>query len=235
MVWDNATKKKTENSYIAGFRHLEAFIAENGIKALSRDIVCEDGYRLVTWLNNCSFKYTQGKLSQKHILHFQKLGVSFDKTDMWEERYQELKSYLTEHNMTSVPKSTIDRNGYDLYYWVSDQRRAYKSGKLTQEQMQKLDVGYPFYADSSSRQKKLQEKWMKNYEIVLEYSEAHKGEHTPKAVVYKGVSIVSWLSNQQVQFRKGKMIPERIELLKKIKINSFSFETDQRMEDKNGE
>ena len=58
---------------------------------------------------------------------------------------------------------------------------------------------------------------------------------TPKAVVYKGVHIVSWLSNQQVQFRKGKIIPERIELLKKIKINSFSFETDQRMEEKNGE
>ena len=102
--------------------------------------------------------------------------------------------------------------------------------------MKKLDdIGYLFYADSGSRQNKLQEQWLKKYEIVLEYSESHKGEHTAKTVVYKGVSIVSWLSNQQVQFKKGKMIPERIELLKKIKINSFSFETDQRMEEKNGE
>jgi len=236
MVWDNAAKKKADDSYITGFRHLEAFIAENGIEALSRDIVCEDDYHLGKWLTNCIYRYNQGKLPQKHIQHFQMLGVSFDKTDTWEERYKELKAYLKERSEKYVPKGTIDKNGYDLYYWVSDQRRAYKSGKLTQEQMQKLDdIGYPFYADSSSRQKKLQEKWMKNYEVVLEYSEAHKGEHTPKAVVYKGVSIVSWLSNQQVQFRKGKMIPERIELLKKIKINSFSFETDQRMEDKNGE
>lgn len=236
MVWDNVVKKNAENSYITGFRHLEEFITENGVKALSGNIVCKDGYNLGNWLANCKTKYRNEKLAKKHIIHFQQLGISFEAVDSWEERYQDLKSFLTEHNMTSVPKSTIDRNGYDLYYWVSDQRRAYKSGKLTQEQMQKLDdIGYPFYADSSSRQKKLQEKWMKNYEIVLEYSEAHKGEHTPKAVVYKGVSIVSWLSNQQVQFRKGKMIPERIELLKKIKINSFSFETDQRMEDKNGE
>lgn len=236
MVWDNVVNKNAENSYITGFRHLEAFITENGVKALSGNIVCKDGYNLGNWLANCKTKYRNEKLAKKHIIHFQQLGISFEAVDSWEERYQDLKSYLTEHNMTSVPKSTIDRNGYDLYYWVSDQRRAYKSGKLTQEQMQKLDdIGYPFYADSSSRQKKLQEKWMKNYEIVLEYSEAHKGEHTPKAVVYKGVSIVSWLSNQQVQFKKGKMIPERIELLKKIKINSFSFEADQRMEDKNGE
>ena len=142
---------------------------------------------------------------------------------------------MTEHNMTSVPKSTIDRNGYNLYYWVNDQRKAYKSGRLTQEQMQKLDdIGYPFYADSSSRQNKLQEQWLKKYEIVLEYSELHKGEHTAKAVVYKGVPIVSWLSNQQVQFKKGNMIPERIELLQKIKVNSFSFETTQMMEENNG-
>ena len=179
--------------------------------------------------------YRNGKLAKKHITHFQHLGISFEAVDSWEERYQELEAYLKERSEKYVPKGTIDKNGYDLYYWVSDQRRAYKSGKLTQEQMQKLDdIGYPFYADSGSRQNKLQEQWLKKYEIVLEYSESHKGEHTAKSVVYKGVPIVSWLSNQQVQFKKGNMIHERIELLQKIKINSFSFETNRRMEENNG-
>ena len=96
--WDNAAKKKAEDSYITGFRHLEAFIAENGIEALSRDIVCEDGYHLGKWLTNCIYRYNQGKLPQKHIQHFQMLSVSFDKTDTWEERYKELKAYLKERS-----------------------------------------------------------------------------------------------------------------------------------------
>ena len=232
IVWDNVVNKRIEDSYTTGFQHLKEFISEKGIDAITNSVVCDDGYNLGSWFSNCKYKYKIGKLAKKHITHFQQLGISFEAVDSWEERYQELKSYLKEYNVTSVPKGTIDKNGYDLYYWVSDQRRAYKSGKLTQEQMQKLDdIGYPFYADSGSRQKKLQEQWLNNYEIVLEYSESHKGEHTPKAVVYKGVRIVSWLSNQQVQFKKGNMIPERIDLLRKIKINSFSFETDERMEE----
>ena len=235
IAWDNAAKKRIADSYTIGFWHLENYISEKGIDAITNNVVCSDGYNLGKWISNCKSKYKNGKLEKKHITHFQQLGISFEAVDSWEERYQELKSYLKESNVTSVLKGTIDKNGYDLYYWVSDQRRAYKSGKLTQEQMQKLDdIGYPFYADSSSRQNKLQERWLKKYKIVLEYSESHKGEHTAKAVVYKGVPIVSWLSNQQVQFKKGNMIPERIELLQKIKINSFSFETDWRMEENNG-
>lgn len=235
IAWDNAAKNRIDDSYTTGFGHLENYISEKGIDAITKNVVCSDGYNLGKWISNCKSKYKNGKLEKKHVVHFQQLGISFEAVDSWEERYQDLKSYLAENNVTSVPKGTIDRNGYDLYYWVSDQRRAYKSGKLTKEQMKKLDdIGYPFYADSSSRQNKLQEQWLKKYEIVLEYSESHKGEHTAKAVVYKGIPIVSWMSNQQVQFKKGNMIPERIELLQKIKINSFSFEADWRMEENNG-
>ena len=231
----NAQQKRIDDSYKVGFEHLENFIAENGINELTGEVVCEDGYRLGLWFKNCKTGYRNGKLLKKYIKRFEKLGVKLEKNDAWEARYQEVRMYFEMNGVSFVNKGTISKSGYDLYSWICDQRRAYKSGKLTQEQMQKLDeIGYPFYADSSSRQNKLQEQWLKKYEIVLEYSESHKGEHISKAVVYKGVRIVSWLSNQQVQFKKGNMIPERIELLKKIKINSFSFETDRRMEENNG-
>lgn len=39
MVWENTTQKIVEESYETGFQHLEAFIAEKGLDALTFDTV----------------------------------------------------------------------------------------------------------------------------------------------------------------------------------------------------
>lgn len=84
MDWDNATKKRVNNSYVQGFQHLEIFIDEHGIAVLNGDTICEDGYRLGSWVENCKIKYRNGKLPKKHIAHFEQLGIQFEKTDLLE-------------------------------------------------------------------------------------------------------------------------------------------------------
>ena len=125
----------------------------------------------------------------------------------------------------NVPKGTISDSGCNLYSWITVQRKAYRSGKLSDEQMKILDdIGYPFRADRKARRSITDEQWIESYQIVLEYSEAHKGEHTLKSLIYKGVYINQWVLNQQQRFRRGEPSPERVEQIKKIHINSFSFE-----------
>jgi hypothetical protein len=145
MEWETALEERVRSSYVQGFQHLEAFIAEQGVEALTGETVCGDGYKLGRWVFNCKTKYRKGKLPKKHISHFEMLGVQLEKSDAWEGRFQEVKAYLEKNDTTYVPKGTYSASGYDLYSWVSEQRRAYKKGKLSAEQMKKLDkIGYPF-------------------------------------------------------------------------------------------
>ena len=158
MDWGNAQEKLIRNSYEQGFQHLEAFIARHGVSALSSYVVCEDGYRLGSWFANCKNKYHTGKLAKKHSLHFQQLGVSLEKSDVWEERFQELKTYLEDNKTRYIPKGALSAGGYDLYSWVADQRQAYKGDRLSDEQMRKLDeIGYPFLKKSSAKRKKTED------------------------------------------------------------------------------
>ena len=226
MDWGETKAKQISDAYKTGFQHLEAFIKAHGVDALTGTVVCEDGYKLGTWYANCKVRYRKGKLPQEHIDHFQQLGVQLRKSgDSWSDRYHEVKAYLEEHDTTCVPKGTISDSGYNLYSWIAEQRKAYKSGKLSEAQMKMLDaIGYPFRSDRKARRSITDAQWMQSYQIALEYSELHPGEHTPKTLVYKGVYVSRWVMNQQQRYKKGELSPERIELLKKIQINSISFE-----------
>ncbi|MBR1751890.1 MAG: Helicase associated domain protein, partial [Ruminococcus sp.] len=96
MDWESTLESRVKNSYEQGFRHLEAFIAEHGTDAVTVMIVCDDGYRLGSWIANCKSKYRKGKLPQKHIQHFEQLGISLEKEDIWSERADEIEEYFIE-------------------------------------------------------------------------------------------------------------------------------------------
>lgn len=218
MDWDNALEKRVKNSYEQGFQHLETFIAEHGVDALNGDVVCEDGYKLGRWIVNCKTKYRNGKLPKKHITHFEQLGVRLEKSDAWEERYQEVRAYLEKNDTTYVPKSTYGESGFDLFSWINDQRRAYKKGKLSAEQMKKLDeIGYPFLKDKKAKQEQRKKKWFETAVIVMEYVQSHSPDDLSDETEYQGIRIKQWLENQRSKLRMGKIIDrEQIEYLQKM-------------------
>ena len=232
MDWDNVKEKSIQNSYVQGFQHLEAFIAEYGVDAMNNAIICADGYKLGSWLANCKTKYRNGKLPQKHIRHFEKLGVQLEKSDLWEERYQEMKAYLESNGITYIPKGAISESGFDLYSWAADQRRAYKKGAISEEKKKKLDdLGYPFKqtkAERSERRKqpseKQKQKWLENAEKVLTYIESHTPDELRQNTEYDGLNIYAWIKAQRKRFEDGKITDERqFEIMRKI-LNSKALD-----------
>ena len=225
MDWDNVKEKSIQNSYVQGFQHLEAFIAEYGVDAMNNAIICADGYKLGSWLANCKTKYRNGKLPQKHIRHFEKLGVQLEKSDLWEERYQEMKAYLESNGIKYIPKGAVSESGFDLYSWAADQRRAYKKGLLSEEKKKKLDdIGYPFMqtkADKSERRKqpseKQKQKWLTNAEKVIAFAESHAPDELRTDTVYDGLNIYGWIKAQRRRFEDGKITDERqVEIMQRI-------------------
>lgn len=41
--------------------------------------VCDDGYKLGYWINNCKVKFRKGKLADKYAVRFEKFGIRLDK------------------------------------------------------------------------------------------------------------------------------------------------------------
>ena len=69
------------------------------------------------------------KLSQKRTTQLEDIGFSWNKTtNEWEDRFKDLDAYKKKNGNCSVPQSQ-DK----LRNWVSNQRRLYRTGKLSQE------------------------------------------------------------------------------------------------------
>ena len=218
MDWDNAFEKRVKNSYVQGFQHLEVFIAENGVEAVNGEVVCEDGYKLGRWVANCKMKYRKGKLPKKHTEHFEKLGVRLEKSDAWEERYREAKNYLDDNNITYFPQGTLSESGYDLYSWVSDQRKADRNGTLSEDRKKKLlAIGYPFLQDRITKRQKRKPKWFDKANIVLEYVQSHDPDDLTNDTEYKGIRVMYWIKNQHSRLNAGSITDtEQTELIQQI-------------------
>ncbi|MBR1382409.1 MAG: helicase associated domain-containing protein, partial [Ruminococcus sp.] len=169
--------------------------------------------------------YRAGKLAKKHIKHFEELGITLEKEDIWSERADEVEKYFKEHKTTSIPTGYIGVSGFDLHSWLEDQKKFYRKGTLSPERKARLDkMGYPFRSDGKRRDESRFEKWLKSYTTIREYSEAHPGETISKDLVYKGVKIISWISNQQQRYKKGLVDEKRLALLRELRVNSYRFD-----------
>ena len=56
----------------------------------------------------------------------------------WNMKYDELKAYIAKEGHPNVPHS--QREHYSLGQWVSNQRKSYNKGKLSQDCVAKLDA-----------------------------------------------------------------------------------------------
>ncbi len=77
IEWDENSRIK--QCYETGFQHLEEYIQANGVASITSKTVCNDGYKLGAWIIRCQAKFRNGKLAEKYVIRFRKLGVSLEK------------------------------------------------------------------------------------------------------------------------------------------------------------
>ena len=115
-----------------------------------------------------------------------------------------------------------------IHVWVSHNRKQYQTGKLKEEQLEKLiEIDFPFDAkrkktiDSTEEQapaspkeitkiRKIGDAWNKNFELYKSGA--------------KSISINNWVGDIRRQYKAGKLNEQKIELLKEI---NFSFDARQ--------
>ena len=112
MVWD-VHDYLFEKNYAA----LLDYYRENGNADVPSYYVTADGLALGRWIR---YQIDVGeKLPEKKKEKLLALGVSFEKTDAWEEKFALLKQYYAEHGDLKTPANYVV-NRFWLARWLTE-------------------------------------------------------------------------------------------------------------------
>lgn len=138
MVW------KKPDSWETRYALAKAYYDAHGNLDVPGSYVA-DGVWLGKWLNEqqqiCQGKRKGKSLTDGQIERLNQIGMSWGRraADVWEAHYAEAQQYFEAHGDLHVPADYLESNGKSLNRWLISQRTYRAQGKLTPEQVERLD------------------------------------------------------------------------------------------------
>ena len=138
-------------------------------------------------------------------------GWSWDPImEQWENGYEQLQSYL-KIDSNKVPKRYVTSNGFNLGDWIGTQRRNKSKNRLTQAQIDRLEILQNWTWDPH------REQWEERFEQLLIYLQINGDTKVPaRYITSDGYKLGSWVSDQRKRKLKGLLSHERIERLEAL-------------------
>lgn len=137
--WDWAPRS---GKWKQAYQHLLAYTRENSSCRLPDGYVTEYGHRLGAWVRTQRTLYKNGELAAERIEKLEALpGWVWDThAAQWEAAFGRLVAYVAKFETPRVPPRYQDpEDGMRLGGWVAQQRQKYRAGRLTDEQVQRLE------------------------------------------------------------------------------------------------
>ena len=99
----------------------------------------EDGENLGTWVNTQRRAVKKESVSDVRVRRLEELGFEWNTLDaQWERNFARLEAYHKREGHCDVPQSHKE-DGENHGLWVSNQRMAFKKGKLDPKRAQRLE------------------------------------------------------------------------------------------------
>ena len=189
--------------------------------------VDEKGYNLGAWISTQRTSYNKSTLSEDKIKKLEEIGMIFENAyeDAWNKMYELAKKYYEYYGDLKIPQKfkTIngyesDENGYNLGFWISNQRVKYKNDTLFEDKIKKLEkIGMTFKNINDDT-------WNKMYELAKKYYEHYGNLKIPRSfktlngydVDEKGCNLGLWIGTQKANYKKGSLLEDKIKKLEKI-------------------
>ena len=153
------------------------------------------------WASTQRQSYKEGKLSKERTARLESIGFVWDLHEhWWSERFDDLMNYKAGYGDCNVPQSQGP-----LGAWVDKQRVKYKTGKLSQERITRLEsIGFSW--------EPIDEAWIARFDELVDF----KNENGDCNVPNRHGSLGRWVFTQRRYHKKGKLSQERIKLLESI-------------------
>ncbi len=168
MIWHGIAWTEAVKKYREQFGNL----------LVPKKYVDDAGFALGHWIINMRRSYIDGRLSQKHIQELNELGMSWNAFDAkWEQGYGLAVEYAAENGNLNVPVSYVTLEGQKLGLWLCNQRAAYLNGKLSSDQISRLETIGMYWGNRNDRQ------WNEVYQAAKRYFEANGNLDVPVSYV----------------------------------------------------
>ncbi|MDQ3843055.1 MAG: Helicase associated domain protein [Bacteroidota bacterium] len=165
---------------------------------------------LSVWLSTQRKFYTSGTLGKDLVKKLEDLEINWNykhkHTDVkWNSKYTKLVSLYQKAGKKQL--ANVDENGV-LNCWCSYLRKRYKMGKLTEEQIEKLNaIGFEWDF--------LEARWEENFALLLAYKEKYGHCRVPKTKP-ETYALYVWCNNVRSDYKSGTLSAERIKKLESV-------------------
>ena len=207
-TWDEIAARWEE-----GFNGLTKYVAEHGTSLVPSSYRSPDGLSLGSWINMQRNAYAAGKLADERRERLEQLvDWSWNaRLQLWEDGYAALCRYTEMNGSASVPHDGIFE-GFTLGGWVTTQRRAYITGKLSEERQERLLRLPGWVWDVKDGQ------WEAAFTHLLKWVESTGSARMPQEYVdpADGVRLGNWVTNQRMLRRQGRLSEERQQRLEEL-------------------
>ena len=187
----------------------------------------EKGYKLGIWINTQRTNYNKSILSEDKIKKLEEIGMIFENAyeAFWNKMYELAKKYYEHYGDLKIPNKfktlngyEVDEKGYNLGFWISNQRVKYKNDTLFEDRMKKLEeIGMTFKninGDTWNKMRELAKKYYKHYGD-LKIPNGFKTKNGYEADE-NGYNLGNWINSQRMNYKKGSLSEYRIKKLEEI-------------------
>lgn len=204
MVWLN----KYEEQWERNFAQAELWYSQKGDLNVPM-AYSVDGIGLGRWIVRQRAAWQDGKLSEAQIARLNAIGMVWLPEDSWERNFREAEKYWMAHSDLEIPADYVDANGAWLGKWVALQRKAGRSGKLSEVQKQRL-------SEIGMRWQSAQEiQWDSMYERAAQYALKHDGMAALRDDESQA-QLRLWYRRQRMKRRDGKLTTQQEQRLDRL-------------------
>ena len=158
----------------------------------------EEGYNLGRWISRQRVSYKNNKLSKKQIEKLESIGMKWNmgaSYKSWDESYELALEYFIKYGNLNIKSDYITECGYNLGAWIYLQRKNYIKEKLSEEQIEKLNIIGMIWnvSDNYSRIKEILQSRGINYRKHMSYLKQYsviEVEAKMKYLISKGYAII---------------------------------------------
>ena len=189
MVWGN----RKEIAWQHGFEVAKKYHDTYGNLMVPGKYTDPDGYPLGQWIIKTRQQKLNGRLKEERIAQLDELGMVWNIFDAkWEKAYALAAAYYEENGNLNIPRSYVTAAGERLGQWVASQQWAYPKGKLTDEQVERLNRIGMYWGNRNDRQ------WNEGYQEAKRYFDAHGNLNVPAEYVSpNGYNLGNWVKRQR--------------------------------------
>ena len=189
MVWGN----RNEIAWQRGLESAQKYHDAHGNLMVPGKYTDPEGYPLGQWIIKTRQQRLNDRLKEERIAQLDEIGMVWSVFDVkWEKAFALAVAYYEQNGNLNMPRSYVTAAGEKLGCWVANQQWAYQKGKLSDDQIMRLERIGMYWGNRNDRQ------WNEGYQEAKRYFEAHGDLKVPVDYVSPGgYALGKWVKRQR--------------------------------------